>query len=194
MSEGDSRRPIVNIEGELVALGPLREEHLPLYTRWMNEFDTTSRLGMAPRPFTVEQESAWFDKAASDTGPPTFTIYERATWRPIGNCGLHVIDTTNHRTDLGIMIGEPDARGKGYGTEAMRLLLDYAFTILGMHNVMLTVYAFNVPAIRSYEKVGFREFGRRRESQWHNGRYWDTIYMDILASEFESPVLRALLT
>ncbi len=193
MSDDASARPIINIEGDRVALGPLRHEHIPLYTRWMNDFYTTGRLGLAPRPFTAEQEVAWFEGAASNAERPSFTIYERATWRPIGNCGLHVIDTVNRRTDVGILIGEPNARGKGYGTEAMRLLLDYAFTVLNMHNVMLTVYAYNLPARRSYEKVGFREIGRRREARWFNGRLWDEIFMDILATEFTSPVLQSTL-
>jgi RimJ/RimL family protein N-acetyltransferase len=99
----------------------------------------------------------------------------------------------HRRAEVGILIGEPDARGRGYGTEAMRLLVDYAFTAAGMHSVMLWVYEFNPAARRCYEKVGFREVGRRRESRWYNDRYWDEIAMDILATEFESPVLRALL-
>lgn len=185
-------RPIINIEGELVALGPLREEYLPLYTRWMNDFDTSSRLLMFPRPYTTEQEAAWFAQAAS-AEHPTFTIHERATWQPIGNCGIHAIDWVNRRTEVGIMLGEPSARGQGYGTEAMRLLLDHAFTVLNLHSVMLSVYGYNLPAQRSYAKVGFKEIGRRREARWHNGRFWDEIYLDILASEFESPVLRQML-
>ena len=193
MSEADTGRPIVNIEGELVALGPLRREHIPLYLHWMNDFATAAMLATPPRPFTAAQETAWFEGVANDANRPTFTIYERSTWRPIGNCGLHVIDTVNRRTDVGIMIGDPAARGKGYGTEAMRLLLDFAFTALNMHSVMLTVYEYNAPARRSYEKVGFREIGRRREARWHNGRFWDEILMDILASEFDSPILRRLL-
>ncbi|MBW3632997.1 MAG: GNAT family N-acetyltransferase [Chloroflexi bacterium] len=185
--------PIVNIEGQLVALGPLRREHIPLYLRWINDFGTTRMLGLPPRPMTLEQETAWYERAAVDDAGTMFTIYERATGRPIGNCGLHEVDHHNRRTDVGIMIGEPDARGHGLGTEAMRLLLDYAFTVTGLHSVMLTVFEYNLAGRRCYEKVGFREIGRRRESRWYNGRFWDEISMDILASEFESPVLRRLL-
>jgi RimJ/RimL family protein N-acetyltransferase len=184
--------PIVNIEGELVALGPLRHEYIPLYLRWINDFGTTRTLGISPRPMTLEQETAWYEQAAVDDARPMFTIYERATGRPIGNCGLHEVDLPNRRTVVGIMIGEPDARGRGYGTEAMRLLLDYAFTVLGMHSVMLMVFEYNGAGRRCYEKVGLREVGRRRESRWYNGRFWDEIYMDILASEFTSPVLSAV--
>ena len=185
--------PILNIEGELVSLGPIRREHIPHYVRWVNDFGTTRFLGIRPIPLTLEQEIAWFEQAATNDAQPLFTIYERATGRAIGNCGLHEVDHRNRRAEVGIMIGEPDARGRGYGTEAMMLLLDFAFTVLGMHSVMLLVYEYNYPARRSYEKAGFREIGRRRESRWFNGRFWDEIHMDILASEFESPVLRALL-
>jgi RimJ/RimL family protein N-acetyltransferase len=142
---------------------------------------------------TLEQETAWYEQAAVDDARTGFTIYERATGRPIGNCGLHEVDLANRRTVVGIMIGEPDARGRGYGTEAMRLLLDYAFNVLGMHSVMLTVFENNGAGRRCYEKVGFREVGRRRESRWNNERFWDEIHMDILATEFTSPVLRRVL-
>ena len=135
--------PILNIEGELVALGPLRREHIPLYLRWINDFGTTRTLGVPPRPMTLEQETAWYEQAAVDDARTGFTIYERATGRAIGNCGLHEVDLANRRTVVGIMIGEPDARGRGYGTEAMRLLVDYAFTVLGLHSVMLTVFEYN---------------------------------------------------
>ena len=189
----DRDAPIFNIEGELVVLGSLRRDHIPLYLRWINDFGTTRTLGVSPRPMTLEQETAWYEQAAVDDARTGFTIYERATGRPIGNCGLHAVDLANRRTMVGIMIGEPDARGRGYGTEAMRLLLDYAFTVLGLHNVMLTVVEYNGAGRRCYEKVGFREMGRRRESRWYNGRFWDEIHMDILTTEFTSSVLRRLL-
>jgi RimJ/RimL family protein N-acetyltransferase len=185
--------PIVNITGDQVALGPLRREHLPLYLRWLNDFATTRMLEVQPRPMTLEQEAAWYDAAATSESDYHFTIYERVTGRPIGNCGLHRVDLRNRRAEVGILIGEPSARGKGYGAEAMRLLVDFAFTALGLHSVMLWTYEYNTPAQRAYAKVGFREMGRRREARWYNGRFWDEIAMDLLAAEFESPVLRALL-
>jgi diamine N-acetyltransferase len=189
----DEDTPILNIEGQLVALGPISREHIPLYLRWINDFGTTRTLGVPPRPMTLEQETAWYEHAAVDDARVGFTIYERSSGRAIGNCGLHEVDLANRRTVVGIMIGEPDARGRGYGTEAMRLLVDYAFTALGLHSVMLMVFEYDIAGRRCYEKVGFREIGRRRESRWYNGRFWDEIYMDILATEFTSPVLHRLL-
>ncbi len=193
MTELEPDQPIFNIVGELVALGPICRDHIPLYARWMNDFGTTRTLAIQPRPMTLEQETAWYDAASMNEGEPLFTIFECATGHAIGNCGFHNVEVRNRRAEVGILIGEPDARGRGYGTEAMRLLVDYAFTALGLHSVMLWTYEYNPAAIRCYKKVGFREMGRRRESRWFQGRFWDEIAMDLLASEFESPVLGALL-
>ncbi len=68
-------------------------------------------------------------------------------------------------------------------------MLDYAFTALGLHSCLLTVYAFNIAAHHAYRKAGFREFGRRRECHWMGGKLWDEIYMDCLATDFQSTVL-----
>lgn len=181
-------RPVVNIVGELVALGPVRRDLLPLYQRWVNDFHTMRTIGIPPRPMSMEAEEAWFEGLNKPSEAP-FTIYERSTWRPIGNAALHGIDHRNRTAGFGIMIGEPECRGKGYGTEVTRLMLDYAFTALGLHNVMLTVFEFNHAGLRAYEKAGFREFGRRRQARAMGGRMWDEVYMDCLATEFTSPVL-----
>lgn len=184
-SEGAAGSPILTIIGDLVALGPMTKHWLAIYCRWSNDLPTALNLGMC-RPQTMEQESARYDQAAMSEQNTTFTIYERATWRPIGTTGLSAIDHRNRRAEFGIMIGEPDCRGKGYGTEATRLVLDYAFTVLGLHNVMLRVFAYNISAIRVYEKAGFREFGRRRECYLMDRRLWDDVYMECIATEYTS--------
>ena len=73
---------------------------------------------------------------------------------------------------------------KGYGTEAIRVLLDYGFNYMNLHSIKLTVFAFNERALRCYKKCGFKETGRNRENRFINGKYYDTILMDILAEEF----------
>ncbi len=102
------------------------------------------------------------------------------------------MDWRGRTAGFGIVLGEADCRGKGYGTEGTRLLLDYAFTALGLHSVMLTTDSYNLAGQAAYRKAGFKEFGRRRECALLNGAYHDWVYMDCLASEFASPVLGAV--
>jgi RimJ/RimL family protein N-acetyltransferase len=151
-------------------------------------------LGRPPHPITFEDELAWFDSNLRSSEPILFTIYERAGLRPIGNTDLRSIDYRSRTAEFGIVIGETDARGRGLGTEATRLMLDYAFNALGLGNVMLRVAEFNAAGRRAYEKAGFRVVGRRRQAHMMGGRLWDSIYMDCLASEFKSPVLSRILT
>jgi RimJ/RimL family protein N-acetyltransferase len=188
MGDGGAEHPILNIEGELVALGPLRRDLLPLYQRWINILGTTRTLDLPPYPMTMEKEQDWYDQQSRAENDVPFTIYERETLRPIGNTGLNGVDYRNRTATFGIIIGEPECRGRGYGTETTRLMLDYAFTALGLHNVMLIVFQFNVAGIMAYQKAGFKEFGRRRECRLVGGKLWDEIHMDCLSSEFERPV------
>ncbi|MDQ3779893.1 MAG: GNAT family N-acetyltransferase [Chloroflexota bacterium] len=99
------------------------------------------------------------------------------------------MDFLNRTASYGLMIGEPAARGRGYGTEAPILMLDYAFMALGLHSLYLSCYEFNLAGQRAYEKAGFKMIGRRRQCRWMGGRLWDELLMDCLATEFESPYL-----
>jgi diamine N-acetyltransferase len=182
-------QPVVNIVGDLIALGPLHRDLPPLAQRWINDFEAVRNLGMTPIPRTLEHEQGWAERAAASETTVPFVIYERATGAPIGTTSLMGIDWRGRTAEFGILIGEAGARGKGYGTETARLMLDYAFTALGLHSVMLRVHEYNRAGRRAYEKAGYREFGRRRGAQLMGGRRWDTIYMDCLAGEFTSPVL-----
>jgi RimJ/RimL family protein N-acetyltransferase len=191
MSEQSQSQPIVNIIGERVALGPLRRELIPLYNRWVNDFHVQRTFGDLPRGVTIEATMAWYEGAATATSAVWFTVYEVATWRPIGRTDLFELDYRNGTARFGMLIGEGDCRGKGYGTETVRLMLDYAFTALGLQTVLLEVDEFNLAGRRAYEKAGFRECGRWRGASPMpiSGRRWDRILMDCVASEFESPVL-----
>ena len=93
---------------------------------------------------------------------------------------------------MGIVIGEKAYWSKGYGREAIGLLLDYAFNILNLNSVMLGTFAYNERALRCYRAVGFREIGRRRQAHIVGNRRFDAVLMDILAEEFTSPVVQGL--
>ncbi len=193
--------PIINILGERVALGPMRRELLDAYLRWNNDF-AVLRTTAVPAPLTREAQVARFERTSAADHMIAFTIYLRAdqsqgkptggAWSPIGTTALLGIDWRNGTAEYAIIIGEAGARGRGYGTEVTRLMLDYAFTALGLRSLMLRVAAHNLAGAAAYRKAGFREFERRRDEVWMGGRFWDTLYMDCLASEFTSPVLGAV--
>lgn len=185
--------PVVMIAGERVALGPVRADLALRYQRWMNDFSMLRTLrGTEPLPMTEEAAALMVKNLSMMPDQASFTIYLRETMLPVGTTMIAKIDYRNRTGLYGIEIGEPSARGKGIGTETTRLMLDYAFTALDLENVMLTVSELNIGGRRAYEKAGFREFGRRRKSRWAAGGFCDDIYMDCVASEFESPILRAV--
>jgi RimJ/RimL family protein N-acetyltransferase len=136
----------------------------------------------------------WYERAATDREMMWFAIYETGEWRPVGLCVLRDIDPRHGTAEFGITIGDREDRRKGYGTEGVKLLVDLAFTGLGLRNVQLGVYEFNHGGVRAYQRAGFKEIGRRRGAYFMGGKFWDVIYMDCVAEEFESPVLSRLLT
>ena len=96
----------------------------------------------------------------------------------------------NRTATLGIFIGEESGRDKGIGTETIRLILEYGFKYLNLNNIKLDVYECNPRAIACYKKCGFKEYGRRRKSEFLCGKYYDRIEMDILSEEFEGDYIR----
>ena len=138
---------------------------------------------------TLEAEKEWIDKTLKNNDL-NFAIVNLEKDELIGNCGFANISYQNRIGTVGIFIGDESNRSNGYGTETLKLLLDYGFNYLNLNNIMLTVKSFNERAIKCYEKVGFKEFGRRRESYFLNGKYYDDVHMDILASEFKESYIK----
>jgi RimJ/RimL family protein N-acetyltransferase len=119
-------------------------------------------------------------------GPESLTkaIHVAGSDRLIGSCAFSQVDGENGSAMYHITIGEKDAWGQGYGTEATQLMLDHAFGVLGLHRIALTVFEFNERAIRAYARCGFIVEGRARESIWRDGRWWDELAMSVLSSEW----------
>ncbi len=174
-------QPVINITGEQIALGPLRRDLIPTYMRWFNDLETDRTQGDLPGPRTIERATGWYERNATSEDAIWFTVYVIATMQPVGITWLSDIDHTNGTAYFAISLGESSARGKGYGTETARLMLDFAFKGLGLHNVALDVFANNPAGIRAYQKAGFTEFGRIREAYVMGGRRWDDILMEALA-------------
>lgn len=176
--------------GEKVYLSPITTEDAPQYCQWLNDLEVASNLIIFNQQLTVQRERMILDDIQQNNAQ-MFAIVDAAEDKLIGNCSLFKINKDHRKCEIGIFIGDKNYWGRGYGTEAMRLLVDYGFNILNMHNILLEVHGFNQRAINCYRKVGFKEIGRRREALFFAGRAWDEILMDIIATDFESPFINA---
>lgn len=185
--------PQLIIRGEKIGLGPLRSDLVDTYLRWINDLRVNRTLALPSVPYTREFEENWLRHALVDSNTVIFTIYELDSLRPIGNTDLHNIDRDNNTAEFGIVIGEPDFWGRGYGTEATRLVVSYGFDVLGLHNIQLVVYGHNPAAIRAYERAGFRHIGVRRGARKVGRERVDVILMDIVADEVEPSGLHFLM-
>jgi RimJ/RimL family protein N-acetyltransferase len=181
--EGDGIMYFKKIEGKCVYLSPMCIDDAPKYVKWMNDFKVTDGVNGSQNLVTLEREKEWIEKNNKD-GNFQFAIITQENNELIGNCGFNELDTINQKATIGIFIGEEENRNKGYGSEALKLLISYGFNYLNLNNIMLAVYSFNTPAIACYKKVGFKEMGRRREAYFKNNERYDEIYMDILRTEF----------
>ena len=188
----DDQPPIINIAGEKVALGPLHSGLIPLLVRWENDFVTADLGGDEPRPRSPETVAAEFESLIAGKRHDWigFAIYTLPDLACIGHTNIRDYQNSHRTAEFGITIGDPQDRGKGYGTEATRLVLDFAFTVLGVHNVWLDTLAENTAARRAYARAGFKEIGRRREAHRRGPHLSDVILMDCLATEFAPPPKR----
>ncbi len=139
------------------------------------------------RPLSVKTTQEWIEKYLEKESLENigFMIYTMEGNRLIGQIGLDGIQFSRGEAFVGISLGERQDWGKGYGTDAMRVLLGYAFDELNLHRVSLDVFEYNPRAIRSYEKAGFTVEGRCRQYLHREGRRWDLIFMGILREEWE---------
>jgi diamine N-acetyltransferase len=182
----ETGQPIISFAGELVTMGPLHAGLIPHIARWENDIDSLIIGGDELFAQSPERLTAIFKKIVEEERRDrvAFAIYDRVTLQPIGWCNVRDIDLFHETAELGISIALPEFRGKGYGTEAVTLLVDYAFTAFGLRNIMLDTVSFNERAIAAYRKAGFKEIGRRRGSHRIGNRRYDTVFMDCLETEF----------
>lgn len=174
--------------GERIYLSPRNAEDVEIFTEWMNDFYVTDYTGRSYQTMTLQEEKIFLEN--TEKGKNTFAIIDIETDKMIGTVGLHEVDHVNRTATLGIFIGNKDYWSKGYGTEAIRLILDFGFNYLNLNNIDLALMEFNQRALKCYQKCGFKEIGRRRKCKFINGKYYDSILMDILAEEFKESYIK----
>lgn len=177
------------LKGERVILRGMRRDDLMRLWEFNNDPEVEIvGGGDPPLPQSLERLEAEFDEEAKKGGRDGTWFAIEADGHFIGQCGLYGFDKFKgvaHRCDLGITIGDKDYWGKGYGREAIGLLVDYAFTHWNVQRVGLQVLATNERALRAYRACGFTEEGRLRRYAWSNGNYVDTVSMSILREEWQ---------
>jgi RimJ/RimL family protein N-acetyltransferase len=175
--------------GQKCYLSPCQAADAAKWAEWFNDLEVTLPLGNeAYVPAGLARTQADVAEIVQQR-EHVFSIVDLATDRLIGRGLLFNVDLVNRGAMLGIVIGERDCWGQGYGQDATRLLLDYGFNLLNLNNIMLGVFVYNERAMRCYRQVGFREIGRRRQARIVGGQKYDLVLMDMLAEEFTGEVV-----
>jgi diamine N-acetyltransferase len=188
----DSHEPDFIVVGERVALGPLRRDLAAAYAQWMNQLEVRrglDQLGIA----TPQSQEKWVEEniergAKREPEAVEFTVYDCTDSTPVGTAGLFRIAHASGTAAFGIALGA--RRGQGLGTEATRLVLDFAFHVLQLRNVMLEALEWNVAGLTAYERAGFRRVGVRRGAAMSRGRPTNVVLMDAVPEDFGASVLR----
>ncbi len=168
------------LEGELVLLRPRVDDDLPLFARWHGNPDVRHWLHMSEIPNqSLELERQRWQIARNDPTRISFVI-ETLDGVPIGNIVLVGIDAAHRRAELGIAIGEKEHWGRGYGTDAIRVVLRFAFEVLNLRRVELITDIDNERGIRAYEKCGFVREGVLRAKRLRYGEPLDMLIMSVL--------------
>lgn len=176
--------------GNKCYLSPITPDDADVFTEWLNDMALTKYLTIIRNSYTVNREKEILEQMAHKDH--AYAIVDIEINKAIGIVSLHNFDHINNTCELGLFIGDKDYWNLGYGEEATRLLLDFAFNILNLNNLMLLVLEFNIRALKCYQKIGFNEIGRRRQAYHIAGRRYDVIYMDLLNEEFESTYIKKL--
>ena len=175
------------IYGERVRLRAPERSDLPQFVKWFSDPEVREGIMMI-NPLSLAREERWFDKMLEGPEyeqPFVIELEQAGNWTMIGNCGFHAVDWRCRSAEVGIVIGEKAYWDKGYGTEALRLLLAHGFNTLNLNRIALEVFKTNPRAIKAYEKAGFVREGVKRQGMYQNGRFVDIIQMSVIRLEWK---------
>lgn len=172
--------------GDAIYLRGATPEDAEICSPWFNDEEVNRFLMGRWRPNTVEQSRRFLTEMMNSERDIVFAIIERQSGRYIGNAGLHRIDPINRSAVFGIAIGVRECWDHGHGTEATRLIADYAFRRLNLHRVELDVAADNPRARRVYERIGYQLEGVKRDAYYVDGAYVDGLIMSLLRPDWET--------
>lgn len=171
---------IKKLIGKKCFLSPMEMNDAEKYAGWLNDQEVVHYLRASTAVISVEAEKVFLSSLSKEHN---YGIIDLKSGQLIGSTGLVNIDHINQTAEIGIFIGNKDYWGKGYGSEALSLLITYAYQTLNLHNIMLRVYSYNERAIKCYEKIGII-----RSAVNKNRQKYDILLMDMLPDDFTPPL------
>lgn len=188
---GPTDRPEPMLAGRLVYLRPGERADIPLFVRWLSDAGTTRNLAIRS-PIGQAMEERWFETMLDHHGRERwfFVICRLEDDRQVGSLDLHAVDLTNGSAGIGIAIGDPSDTGRGYGSDAMAVLIRFAFDELRLERVWLDVYDENTGARRVYERLGFVHEATFRRGLYRRGAFIDVLRMGLLRDEWHAGAAR----
>ncbi len=172
------------LKGKNISLCTLsKKSKIEGYTQWINDQQTTLFMGSGRFPLNTADLRDYINSYSNSKDGMILGIFLKRSSRHIGNITLHQIDWRNMNAEIGVLIGEKKCRGKGYATEAIRLVIDHAFNKLNLRKLYTGMVKDNEASKRAFEKVGFKVEGILREHFYLNGRYHDCYRMGLLKNE-----------
>ncbi len=171
--------------GQLIYLRAIAEDDLRgKYFDWLNDYEVTRFTESGRFPNTPTAMESYYRSVILNAANIALAVVEKQTDRHIGNVKIGPINWVHRCAEFGILIGEKDCWGKGYGTEATSLMLRYSFQRLNLHKIVLGVHSGHIGAIRAYERAGFRVEGQLREALFLDGSYCDKVLMGVTAEQY----------
>lgn len=176
----------ITLSGEHVFLRQITQEDSHLISKWSSDPEIMRLAGMT-KPMPPEDAENHVRNIIDDESRLWFIVVLKENGQAVGETGLLRIYRPWRTADMTVIIGEKDARRKGYGTEAGRLLMDYAFKTLGLHRLAIGVVGFNKHALDFWRGLGFKEEGVQRDGYFCDDEFHDFVMMSILSGEYPLP-------
>jgi len=165
--------------GKRVTLRRFEHGDIEHVRRWMDDAELRAQIG-ATSPLGAEEAETWFEGVENDASRAWYAVVRDDDDAVVGEAGLLRMWPEWRTTDVSIIIGERDARGRGLGRDVGRVLLDFAFEYMGFHRAAIGVVGFNEPAIRFWESLGFEREGVQRDGYLLDGKFHDFVMMSLL--------------
>ena len=189
MENNSEKKYLKKLIGDNIYLSPISLDDVEEYAEMVNDIKVSVGLGYLSYTNIIDFESEK-EFLISVKKEKMFAVRLLENDELLGNVGFKSVGEIHRTAEMGIMLGNPKYQRKGYGMEAINLLLDYGFSFLNLRNISLNVSEYNEVAYNLYKKIGFKEVGRLRKAVEIMGKTYDIIIMDMLKEEFQSVYIK----